>query len=161
VVVLESELGQAIMIESISFMVEDYYSSWKDSVSIYMALTDLVELTDTFTSNYQFETRQLVLKVDTLNYGTVPEEWFTIEFQTPFWYPGEGNLLLEVISPGADGGYTDIYNWNSAASRTLVVFASGQSTGSLDCWVSYMILNGTAGLEQTTFTSIKVNAGNR
>ncbi len=65
--VQEQELGQAILIESISFMVEDYYSSWKDSVSIYMALTDLNELTVTFESNYTVGTRRLVLEADTLD----------------------------------------------------------------------------------------------
>jgi len=161
VVVLEMELGQAILIESISFMVEDYYSSWKDSVSIYMALTELDELTDTFESNYTMGTRQLVLEVDTLYYGTIPEEWFTIELQTPFWYPGESNLLLELVSPGIDGGYTDIYNWNSYSSRALVAYSISQTTGSLDSWVPYMILSGSLGLDQRTFASIKVIAGSQ
>ena len=157
----EREVGQAILIESISFMVEDYYSSWKDSVSIYMALTELNELTDTFESNYTIGTRQLVLEMDTLYYGTVPDEWFTIELQTPFWYNGESNLLLELFSPGADGGYTDIYNWNSNTSRALVTNDCGQTTGNLDSWVPYMILSGSLGLDQRTFASIKVTAGNR
>ncbi|MCK5115786.1 MAG: hypothetical protein KAR44_04250 [Candidatus Aegiribacteria sp.] len=156
---LERELGQAILIESLSFMVEDYYSSWKDSVSIYLALTDLNELSDTFELNYSIGTRQLVLEVDTLFYGTVPEEWFTIELQTPFWYPGERNLLLELVSPGADGGYTDIYNWNSNSARALISNDCSQSTGSLDSWVPYMILTGSLGLDQRTFASIKVIAG--
>ncbi len=158
-VVLEWELGQAILIESISFMVEDYYSSYKDSVYIYMALTELDELTDTFESNYTMGTRQLVLEVDTLYYGTIPEEWFTIELQTPFWYSGESNLLLELVSPGIDGGYTDIYNWNSYSSRSLVAYNISQTTGSLDSWVPYMILSGSLGLDQRTFASIKVIAG--
>ena len=160
-VVYEQELGQAILIESISFMVEDYYSSWKDNVSIYMALTELTELTDTFESNYTIGTRQLVLEVDTLYYGTVPDEWFTIELQTPFWYSGESNLLLELFSPGFDGGYTDIYNWNSYSSRALVTNNINQTTGNLDSWVPYMILSGSLGLDQRTFASIKVTAGNR
>lgn len=157
----ERELGQAILIESISFMVEDYYSSWKDSVSIYMALTELNELTDIFEMNYTMGTRQLVLDVDTLYYGTVPEEWFTIELQTPFWYPGEGNLLLELISPGCDGGYTDIYNWNSNSYRTLVTHDCGQPNGELDWWVPYMIISGELGLDLMTFGSIKVITGSR
>lgn len=155
----ERELGQAILIESISFMVEDYYSSWKDSVSIFMALTELNELTDVFEMNYTMGTRQLVLDVDTLYYGTVPEEWFTIELQTPFWYPGEGNLLLELISHGSDGGYTDIYNWNSNSYRTLVTHDVSQTNGELDWWVPYMMLSGELGLDQMTFGSIKVITG--
>ncbi len=157
----EKELGQAILIESLSFMVEDFYSSWKDTVSIYMALSDLDELNLSFESNYISGSRQLVLQVDTLHYGTVPEELFTIELQTPFWYPGEGNLLLELISPGADGGYTDIYNWNSFSFRSLVTNDCSQPEGDLDTWVPYMILNGSLTLEHRTFASIKIDAGIR
>ena len=158
-VVLEEELGHPILIESISFMVEDFYSSWKTNVFIYLALTDMDELTQTFEANYNVGSKQLVLEADTLNYGTVPEEWFTLEMQTPFWYPGEGNLLLELISYEADGGYTDIYNWNSDSNRALVTHDCSNPIGNLDMWVPYITLSGSLNLQQMTFGGIKATLG--
>ena len=147
-------------IESISFMIEDYYSSYKDTVYLYLALTDLDELTDTFDSNFIPGTRQLVLYVDTLYYGTEPDQWFTVDFQYPFWYSGEENLLIELISPHIDGGYSDVYNWDSGALRSLVTYNISQQTGIQDFWVPYMILSGTMELSPGTFGSIKILFGN-
>jgi hypothetical protein len=160
VVVLENEMGQEMSIDSISYMIGylQYSNNYLKDVSIYMGLSDLDVLTETFEDNYMPGTKQLVLASDSVFYGYTEDEWYPIPLQQSFHYPGQGNLLIEIVVH--DCGFSSVYNWYAYSTRTLETYNLSSPTGNTSSYVPYMLLSGSpSGLEQETFGSIKVLLG--
>jgi hypothetical protein len=160
VVVLEDELGLEMTIDSISYMIGNlqYTNNYLSDVSIYMGLTDLDVLTETYDDNYLPGTKQLVLSSDSVFYGYTQDEWYPIALQQSFHYPGQDNLIIEIVVH--DCGFSPVYNWDSYSNRTLQNYNLSSSTGNYSTFVPYMLLSGSpSSLEQETFGSIKILLG--
>ena len=159
--VLTEEIGVSVEIHSLSFMVSYVGgSTTKENATFYMALTELDELTNTFSNNYTPGTRIEVAHLDTLDLSGAIGEWVTIEFDTPFGYPGSQNLLIEMVAVGY-GCYSEVYNWDSNANRSLYYYDVSSPTGWFSEFVPYMMLEGDLCLTPGTFGMIKVEIGNR
>lgn len=156
---LASEIGEAIEIMSFS---------WKRSVggepqgsynnlNIYMGLCNSDELVLNYDDNYISGTRILVLSSSLYTTPSVnPNEWFEITFDTPFWYNGEDNLLIEIewsSASGSDALYT--WHWNGGTNRCLFG-RYGTSTALFQkVDVPNLRLNGTLSLTNSTFAQVK------
>jgi len=155
--VLASELGDAIEIESLSwnrFPSGDPMATFNDC-KIYMGLCSSNELGTTFDDNYISGTRTLVLSSSSFATTPVgPNEWFDTVLDTPYWYNGTDNLIIEVEwSSGSGSLYS--WNWNGGSNRSLIG-VYGQSTGlELSTNVPNLRFNGTLSLTNSTFARIK------
>ena len=154
---LTSEIGDAIEIESISFRNSpaspDPAGNY-DDLEIYIGLCDSDVLGATYADNFITGTRTLVLSSTLYSTGTVGVgEWFDIELDTPYWYNGADNLLIEVIWPSGSGSLYP-YAWDSGSDRSS--FGTYSSTsGAFQSRLPHMRLNGTLELSNTTFGEIK------
>ncbi|MCK5133995.1 MAG: hypothetical protein KAR40_17830 [Candidatus Sabulitectum sp.] len=160
-VVLKEEIGTAVTIESISFMINTpgWGSLTKEDVTFYLALSDQDELSAVFSENYITGTRIEVLHLDAMDLSGEQGDWMQIEFETPFWYLYEHNLLLEISTPEYDGCYAHFYGWDPDSDRSLYNYDIAADQGNLLSEVPYMKLEGTLSLEQNTFGRIKVVLG--
>ena len=158
---MKDEIGTAMTIETISFMInaESSGSLIKEDVTFYMALTDQEELSTVFAENYIAGTRMEVLNLDSMPLTGAQGDWIQIEFESPFWYSSEHNLILEISTPDHDGCYANFYDWDPDANRTLYSYDVNAGYGELLSEVPYMILEGAESLEQTTYGRIKVVLG--
>ena len=157
VVVLASEIGDALNIENFE---------WKRSIGgepmatfndfkIYMGVSTLDQLTTNYDANYISGTKTLVLDSSSYLNGTAnPNEWFDVILDTPYWYNGQDNLIIEIEwSSGVGSLYT--WHWDGGTARSVVGgygHAIGDYTESL---VPNLKLNGVLSLESTTFGTIK------
>jgi hypothetical protein len=157
VVVLASDIGDAILLNELS---------WQRSVGgepvgtftnfkMYLGLCASDQLTTDYEANYISGTRTQVLAASPyVNGATNPDDWFDVVLDTPYWYNGQDNLIIEVEwSSGAGSLYN--WQWNGGSDR-CVIGAYGASTGSsTESLVPHLILNGTLSLESSTFGAIK------
>lgn len=159
VVVLDSDIGSALTIDQLSWMrsVGGEAMGTFNDFKIYMGLCASDQLTTDYMANYITGTRYLVLSSSQYVNGTPsPNEWFDVVLDTPYWYNGQDNLLIEVEwSSGSGSLYT--WQWNGGGARS-VIGGYGQSIGSYtESVVPHLMLNGTLALEQTTFGAIKAS----
>lgn len=131
----------------------------KEDVTFYLALSDQDELSTTFSENYIQGTRIEVVHLDALDLSGEQGDWIQVEFETPFWYSCENNLLLEISTPDYDGCYAHFYDWDPDSDRSLYNYDITASQGTLLSEVPYMIIEGTLSLEQNTFGGIKILLG--
>lgn len=156
---LASDIGNAIEIESFSWkrhVSGDPQGTYYD-LKIYMGLGSSSELGLNFDDNYIGGTRILVLSSSYYTTTSVgPNEWFDVTFDTPFWYNGEDNLIIEIewsSAAGSDALYT--WHWNGGSNR-CVFGRYGTSTALLHSSnVPNIRLNGTLSLSSSTFAQIK------
>lgn len=157
---LEGEIGNAIEIQSISLMRTmqggDYVTL--DTLAIYIGYASGDELGSNYNDNYLPGTRQLVLWEEdcTIN-APNPNQWFQIDLETPFFYDGTGNLIIEYTWPsGRDAIYN--YNWTGTAARGLT--GSWEAvTGYTEQDCPHILLSGTLELQNQTFGYIKALLG--
>jgi len=157
VVVLASDIGDAMGIESISWKRSvggDPEGTFKD-FKVYMGLCASDDLSVEYDSNWMSGTKLLVLESSSYTNGaTNPNDWFDMTLDTPYWYNGEDNLLIEMEwSTGNGSLYT--WHWNGGGAR-CVIGSYGNSTGDYtESMVPHLKLNGTLSLESTTFGAVK------
>ncbi len=163
-VVLQEDIETAIQINSISFVFawSDVTPSHVIDFTIRMANVESDQLTNTFSENYAPGTLVEVYYTDSLYLeGGVGTE-LTLELDTPFFYNGQDNLLVDISYPDGEC-WTRVYNWEAGTARCLRYLfmpgGSGSSTGYLFEWVPYMVFEGTANLDQSTFGAIKLILG--
>ena len=157
VVVLASEIGDAIEIESLSWIrgLGGEPQGTFDDFALYMGLCSSNELGLAYDDNYIPGTRILVMSSSSLTTPTVnPNEWFDTTLDTPFWYNGEDNLIIEIEwSNGLGSLYT--WHWDGGGLR-CVVGSYGEPNGSYSTnLVPNIRLNGILSLSGTTFGRIK------
>jgi hypothetical protein len=159
VVVLASEIGDAINIESLTwkrFPSPEDQGTFQD-LKVYVGLCDTDVLGTTFDDNFMPGTKTLVLSGSPYSTPVVPVNgWFDITFDTPYWYNGQDNLLIEVEWSSGDGS---LYSWSWEGSGIRCIFAPyGQSTASVsNPNVPHLRINGTLELSQSTFGGIKAS----
>lgn len=126
---------------------------------LYMGLSAQDWLGTEFDENYIPGTRILVFDSDPLTVSADPGGWFTLELETPFWYNGNDNLLLELDWLDATGSF-HTYLWNSpGVPRSLKAPTPDGPTGFLSSMMSELMLDGTTLLDSGTFAEIKVLLG--
>jgi hypothetical protein len=126
---------------------------------LYMGLCTQDYLGTDFLDNYIPGTRILVFSSDPLEIAGAPGSWYDFDLQTPFWYNGEDNLLIELCWIDGAGSY-QTYSWNSpGVPRSLKAPTPDGPTGFLSSTMSEIRLDGTVELSQTTFARVKVLLG--
>ncbi len=153
---LEGEIGGAINIQSISLMRTPQGESHVtlDTLAIYMGYSSGAELGNNFNDNYLAGSRLLVFWEEncTINAPNA-NEWFQINLETPFFYDGTGNLIIEYTWPsGHDAIYN--YNWTGTVARGLPG-PWGATTGYTEQDCPHILLSGILSLQNETFGKIK------
>jgi hypothetical protein len=157
VVVLDSEIGTAMDINTLAWKrtpIGDP-SATLDEIEIYMGLCATDELGTTFEDNYIPGTKTLVFSSSPFTISADPEEWAEVTLDTPFWYNGSDNLIIEVTWPNGSGSFY-VYKWSSGSDRSLES-GYGGTTGTLSQDVSHLQLIGDVGLEPSTFAEVKAS----
>lgn len=154
---LASEMGDAMEIESLSWRnppaSPDSSGNFTD-LEIYVGLCNTDVLGNTYADNFIAGTRTLVLSSSYYSTGTVAVgEWYDFELDTPYWYNGQDNLLIEVIWPSGTGSLYS-YAWPSNENRSCFG-AYGSTSGGFQTRIPHLRLNGTLELSNTTFGAIK------
>ena len=157
VVVLASDMGNAMNIDSFS---------WKRAISgepqgtfqdmkIYMGLCSSDELVSAFNANYIGGTRIEVMSGSPYTSQTVgPNEWFEFVFDTPYWYNGQDNLLIEIEWSDGDGSLYS-WVWDAGTNRSMYGLYGEPTSLVRNSTAPNLRLNGTLSLENSTFARIK------
>jgi hypothetical protein len=157
VVVLASEIGSGMTVEGISVNCAELspYTGIRADAHIWMGLCESDILGTAFEDNYVPGSKTLVFQADTLEIDGVPDTWVDIDLQTPFFYDGIRNLLIEVWHEpvGLNHG---LYCWNWASGEGRMIWASSQGGDVyVDDDVPWLSITGQTALEQQTFGGIK------
>lgn len=157
---LESEINTPMLITSIALKrspIGEGTASFQD-LKVYMGTTDLNQLTLNYMNNYDSAGRTLVLSADPYPVTAVADQWFTVNLNTPYWYNGDDNLIIEFEWSDGEGS---IYAWHWTAGSQRAVFGNyGASSGDdFETSIPHLQLNGTLALEPETFASIKAGFG--
>ena len=149
-------------VESIAFQRTDWgeptVTGNLEHFEIYMGLGDSDILGTGFEENYIEDSRYLVYSSNPQILSAGYNEWIQFDLDTPFWYNGQNNLVIEVMwSWGEPGDH--LLTWGWAASGRSVFGYYGSPGGEYEDKVPYMGLNGTMLLRPATFGSIKAELG--
>ncbi len=158
VVVLDSEIENAMEILSLAWQRATggsdqghYYG-----VEIYMGLCADDELDATFDSNWVPGTRTLVFAADTLDLSGNANDWAAVALDSPYWYGGEQNLLIDLQWASANTAYSFYtWRWDTGAVRCVKAVSLAAPTGVLSTQISELMLSGDLSLSQSTFGGIK------
>ncbi len=157
-IALSSEIADAMTINQIGWQrggasgsSTGYYNDFK----LYVGLSSGSELSDTFRDNYIEGTRVLVYEASTQTMSAGADEWMLITLDTPFWYNGVDNLIVELEWVGGSNMFYT-YFWDSGSNRGLMNKSDiSAPTGTLSTSISELMFDGILALEQETFASIK------
>ncbi len=160
VVVLSSEMGSAMEIQSISFRrypSPESQGTYTD-FTMYMGLCSSDELVATFDDNWIPGTKTEVMSASSYTTETVAVgDWFTFNLDTPYWYNGQDNLLIEVN--WSDGSTGSLYSWSWDTGTDRKIYGLYGSTmappANINGNVPTMQINGALSLDQSTFGRIK------
>jgi len=157
-VVLDEEIGDAMAIETISWQRGPSGSAVAsfNGFQIFMGISEADMLGTTFDDNYIPGTRTLVYETNLLELNVGPDEWFDFTLDTPFWYNGEDNLIIEVVwQSGENTLWAYVWNTTGQTPRSVEAATAGASQGFLSQKLSELRLDGILGLTQETFGGIK------
>ena len=157
VLLLSQEVGCHIEIDEISFKRTEYGtgdSLWLEDPRVYMALTDLEQLTENYDLNYDPSTRELVYSSPQLCLGVPPEGWAQLPLDQSFCYENSRNLLIEVVYTDAQVEFQTC-SWYGTGDRVLWHSDPQAGTGTLLQSLPHMMLSGKLELRQSTFAQIK------
>ncbi len=159
VVVLASEIGDAIEIESFSwkrFPSPEDQGTFND-LKIYLGLCESDELGLNFDDNYIEGTRTLVMSASSYTTETVPVgEWFEVVLDTPYWYNWQDNLIIEVEWSSGDGSLY-AFAWDGGPNRYIFAPYGSSSAPGADVKVPHLLINGALELSSSTFGEIKAS----
>jgi len=160
--VLDSDIGTAMTIESISWM---YVNLDPNAVCEGFTLhlgycaDDVLDLD--FDANWVPGSKTLVYSADPLDITAAgPETWVTLDLDEPFWYNGVDNLLIDVQwnNSGSDNSFYAAH-WVAGDDRALFEYNTPSYVHTTAPFVPYMTLLGELDLQQDTFAGIKVLLG--
>ena len=112
------------------------------------------ELGNTFEDNYIVGTKVLVYESSAVTLTANPEEWVTLDLDTPFDYNGTDNLIMEINWSGGSGTFYT-YKWQTGTNRCLTAANPSLPTGSLSSQMCQFRLELPLALENMTFAAIK------
>jgi len=165
VVVLQEDIETAFEISSIAFEIPASSGiSYAKEFSLSMVSVENDFLVETFSENYMPGSLVEVYYSDSLllTQGSASAKELVLELDTPFFYNGVDNLLIDIYYP--DGScWCGNYGWQAGTARGVynqfLPGTGGGPTGYLSDWIPYMVLEGTQSLEQSTFAAVKVIIG--
>ena len=73
-----------------------------------------------FTANYDGRTPTVVYYDPAFTPSPVPYTWYGFDLQTPFYYNGVDNLIMEVRWKGRDGTPSFVTYWSRATARCVM-----------------------------------------
>jgi hypothetical protein len=130
-----------------------------NSFKLYMGLSASDQLGAAFDDNYIPGSRILVYETPALTIAADPDQWATIALDTPFWYNGVDNLIVELQwTGGVNMFYT--YWWETGSNRSVIAEVADAPTGTVGTSMTELQAVGTLGLENLTFGGIKASFGN-
>lgn len=158
VMALSSEMTGPMTISSISWQrggssgsETGYYNNFQ----LYMGLASSDQLSESFEGNYIPGSRTLVYETPTQIMSAAPDQWMTISLDTPFWYNGTDNLIVELIWAGGSNMFFT-YKWNTGSFRALENDSDIYSpTGTLSQNMSELMFDGPLALTPCSFGAIK------
>jgi len=159
VVVLDEEMGNAMTVESIACK---RYSPGNPAVGLFidfeicMGLTGNDILGPVFDDNYIPGSRTTVFERDSISLSPDPDDWQVFELDTPYWYNGEDNLLIEFLWSEGETEDECLYSWhwNTGTIRSLAGEYEDVS-GTMSSLVVMLRFEGSLGFVQTTHGAIK------
>jgi hypothetical protein len=154
VVVLGSEIGDAMTINSIGFRHTSGDAVVFDQFTVYMGSAAGGSLGSNFDDNYSGGKTTVY---DHTSASFAPSGgWITVPLDTPYFYSGTGNLIVEIAWPNGD---MELYagHWSTpGVNRTMTAFY-GSPTGDAFEFCPNMLLSGTMSLAPMTFGGIKAS----
>lgn len=151
---LGSEIGNAMTISSIAFRHATGTSVVFDQFTVYMGPAAGGSLGNNFDANYS---GGKITVYDHTNPSFAPSgDWVTIPLDTPYFYSGTGNLIIEIAWPHGDMEIYANYWSTPGVNRTLTSFF-GSPTGDAFDFCPNLRLTGTMSLTPMTFGSIKAS----
>jgi hypothetical protein len=156
--VLASDINGSGYIRSISLRLDSNTSAVPcPSFAVNMGNTSLAALTDTFASNVQ-QGKGSLATVRNAALFTVPAgtagEYFTINFDTPYYYNGVDNLVVEFIAVGACSGTIALDASATANNYVLHTSLNGSATGGLYTEYLNMKFNFAGGDDSIRYTDL-------
>lgn len=156
------EIGSAMEIQSISWQrgTSGFSSSGTyNDLRIYLGYSSEDMLSTSFSNNYTPLSRTMVYQNDAGTISAEENEWFELVLDTPFWYNGVDNLILE-ISWESGTGNPSVYHFDTPMTPVSLKSAdpSGDQ-GFLSSTRSMFMLSGSQDLSPSTFGSVKVILG--
>ncbi len=122
---------------------------------LYMGVAADSELTSTFSDNYLYGTRTQVYSTAAQQMTALPDQWMTILLDTPYYYNGTDDLIIELEWVGGSNMFYT-YLWDTGTNRGLMNKSDvGSPTGVLYTTMSELMFAPASALEQQTFASIK------
>jgi hypothetical protein len=159
VVALDEEMGGAMDISVLSCQRSTPGNPAEGTFydfEVCMGLCTSDMLSPVFDDNYVPGTRTTVFFRDSLTLSPDPGDWQAFVLDTPFWYNGQDNLIVEFL--WSDGETEDecLYSWHWDTGTIRSVSALyGAATGTMSSLMSMLRFTGELTLESTTFGAIK------
>jgi hypothetical protein len=160
VVALASEMPGAMNIETIAWQrgTGGSASGTYNSFKLYMGLCASDELGAAFDDNYIPGSRILVYETPSQTMSADPDQWMTIALDTPYWYNGTDNLILELEwTGGVNMFYT--YWWETGTNRSVIAESASAPSGTIGTSMSELQGTGSLGLDAVTFGEVKFLLG--
>jgi len=158
VVVLDSEMGGAMEISSLAWQraLSGSDQGHYFNVDIYMGLCAGDQLGGTFEDNWVPGTKTLVFSADALDLTAGPNEWVSVALDTPYWFNGQQNLLIDLQWASANPSYSFYtWHWDTGVVRSVKATSLGSPSGILSTQMSEMTISGVLVLDQATFGAVK------
>ena len=155
------EIGDAIEISSIGWHRGPGGTATAsfNNFNIYMGYCSEDMLGTNFIDNYIEGSRVLVKHSANITVAEGTDEWFTIDLDTPFFYNGTGNLILEVVWESGSGSVHNYFFDAAGYPMRLKSAEPDAETGFLSSLRCQFMLIGTSALETDTFGAIKIILG--
>jgi hypothetical protein len=157
-VVLDSEIGDAMTISSLGWQRAPSGSDQGHyyGVEIYMGLCASDGLGAAFEDNWVPGTKTLVFSADTLDLAAGPDAWEQVILDTPYWFDGQQNLLIDLQWASANTSYSFYtWKWETGAVRSVKATSLPSPSGILSTQMSELMLTGVLALDQLTLGEIK------
>ena len=160
--VLENDLEGAMLIEALSFVAapETGQFSMFNDYQIKMGPTDLSSLEAGFDDNYSGDVLTVYDHAQATHYNN--NGLVTIPLDTPYWYPGQGNLIIEIRynDSGSIPDNQSVYVMYCPAEDNRIVWTNSPDSpaGQQYPFLPHMFVSGEMSLVTTTFASIKASS---
>ena len=153
-IVLGSEIAQPMTINRIGFKASFSGDGTSYDIQIHAGITDFQAVVPVFDENYISGSRQLVFQADSIVLSAQAGDWFFVEFDEPFFYDGQHNLVLEFES---ENDNYDLYTfaWQTNESRTLVSYGGSASGDEVNVCNHMILSDDVQNLHACTWGSVK------
>ena len=134
-------------------------TGYYDNFKLFMGVSENDELTEYYQDNYVSGSRIMVYSTSTQVMSAGPDEWMTIQLDTPFYYNGSDNLIVEFEWVGGSNMFYT-YMWETGSHRGLMNKSDvGSPSGVLYTTMSTLMFDSPSALENSTFGEIKALLG--